>query len=340
MKKYTDYSLKAHNTFGIDAYCRHYIEYASENELSEILDNLRQTPDEPYLHIGAGSNLLFTRDFPGTVLHSSLLGVEETSRRDAEVWVRAGAGEVWDDFVAQCVERGFYGLENLSLIPGEVGASAVQNIGAYGSEVGRFIDRVEGIDTATGQMRTLRHEECKYGYRDSIFKQTLRGKFIVTHVIYRLSLCFRPDLSYSALQRELERRGQKPDGLKPHDLRDLVVSIRQGKLPDPSVLGSAGSFFMNPIVTDDKFRQIQEKYPQVPHYGVAGGYKIPAGWLIEQCGWKGRRLGPAGVYDRQALVLVNHGGASGSDIVRLSQAVCADVYARFGIELRPEVNFI
>lgn len=340
MKTYTDYSLKAHNTFGIAARCRRFVEYETEDELRQTLEQLHQTPGEPYLHIGEGSNLLFTQDYPGTILHSSLRGVAETDRQGDDVWVRAGAGENWDRFVAACVERGFYGLENLSLIPGEVGASAVQNIGAYGSEAGQFIDRVEGIDVATGQPRTLRRDECRYGYRSSIFKQDLRGKFIVTHVVYRLSLRFRPNLTYGALQRELAARQLQPEQLTPESLRALVVGIRRTKLPDPADLGSAGSFFMNPVVDEATYQRLLARCPQMPHYAVEGGYKIPAGWLIEQCGWKGRRLGPAGVYGRQALVLVNYGGATGADVVRLSQVVCADVHRQFGITLQPEVNFV
>lgn len=340
METYTDYLLTAHNTFHIAARCRRFIAYSSATELSQVLQDLNAEAPLPWLHIGEGSNLLFTHDYPGTVLHSKILGVEEVERYGDEVVLRVGAGENWDRLVAFCVERGYHGLENLSLIPGEVGASAVQNIGAYGSEAGQFIRQVEGIDAATGQPRVLQHDDCRYAYRDSVFKHELRGRFVVTHVCYKLSLRFQPNLSYGALQREMAARRLEAHRLTPQALREFVVDIRRAKLPDPAELGSAGSFFMNPVVDRSVCERLLADYPDMPHYEAPNGYKIPAAWLIEHSGWKGRRLGPAGVYDRQALVLVNYGGATGADIVRLSQAVSADVLGKFGISLQPEVNFI
>lgn len=338
MKVYENYSLLHHNTFGIDARCRRFTEYETTDELREALAALRERPGEPFLHIGAGSNLLFTRDFPGTILHSAICGVSMAGGNADAVLLRVGAGEVWDDFVAHCVDGHLYGMENLSLIPGEVGAAAVQNIGAYGEEVERFIDCVETIEVATGKERVFTHDECRYGYRSSFFKGEGRGSYVVTHVVFRLSRRFSPELSYGALQKEMERRGMHDPTAA--ELRRLVVDIRRSKLPDPSERGNAGSFFVNPVVSEEKYRELAARYPDIPHYAMPDGVKIPAGWMIEQCGWKGRSLGRTGVHDRQALVLVNLGGATGRDVVALSDAIRADVRDRFGIDLRPEVNFI
>lgn len=336
MKEFHDFSLLRHNTFGIDARCSRYIEYATPEELREALADLRQSPSgHPVFHIGGGSNLLFTADFPGTILHSAITGREEMAREGGSVLVRAGAGEEWDAFVAWCLDNGFYGLENLSLIPGEVGASAVQNIGAYGVEVENRIEWVETVDMATGEPRKFLHDECEYAYRSSIFKHGLRGRYAVTHVVFRLSLRYVPHTGYGALQR---MPGDRQPG--PHELRSLIIGIRRDKLPDPAETGSAGSFFMNPVVTEEKFADLLRAYPDIPHYPLQGGVKVPAGWLIERSGWKGKRLGRAGVHPRQALVLVNLGGATGREVVALSDAVRADVARKFGIDLRPEVQFL
>lgn len=338
MKVYENYSLLHHNTFGIDARCRRFIEYETVDELRQALAGLRERPDEPFLHIGAGSNLLFTADFPGTILHSAIRGRSEAGADADTVLLRVGAGEVWDDLVAHCVDHRLYGIENLSLIPGEVGAAAVQNIGAYGEEVEKFIDRVETVEVATGEERVFTHDECRYGYRSSFFKGEGRGRYVVTHVVLRLSRRFAPELSYGALQKEMDRLGMHEPTAA--ELRRLVVDIRRAKLPDPSERGNAGSFFVNPVVSEEKYRELSARHPDMPHYTMPGGVKIPAGWLIEQCGWKGRSLGPTGVHDRQALVLVNLGGATGRDVVALSDAIRADVRKSFGIDLHPEVNFI
>lgn len=330
-------SLLHHNTFGIDAQCRRFTEYRDVDTLRELLRQLR---GEKWLHIGGGSNLLFVGDYDGVVLHSLIDDCETVREEGDTVWVRAGAGLVWDDFVAWTVVAGLHGLENLSLIPGEVGASAVQNIGAYGVEAGDFIDTVEVVDTATGERSQFPASECRYAYRNSLFKHEWKGKYVVTHVTYRLSRTFSPDLEYAAIRRAMEERGWTADCMTAGRLRALVMEIRKAKLPDPAVMGSAGSFFMNPVVSEDCYRRLAALYPQMPHYPAAGGVKIPAGWLIEQCGWKGKSMGRAGVYARQALVLVNLGGATGEDIARLSDAVCADVEKKFGIRIVPEANFI
>lgn len=332
------YSLLHHNTFGIDARCDDFREYYRPEQLRALLSEMR---GRRWLHIGSGSNLLFVNDFNGLILHSAIKGREVVKEDDDSVWLRVGAGENWDELVAWCVESGYYGLENLSLIPGEVGASAVQNIGAYGAEAGQFIDLVETIDTASGEERVFKQEECHYAYRSSIFKHEAKGKYVVTYVTYRLSKKFAPDLEYGAVRRELEARHIKPADVTAKMLRDLIIEVRRNKLPEPKETGSAGSFFMNPVVSEDVFNDLYAKYPNMPHYAMpGGGVKIPAGWMIEQCGWKGKALGRAGVWAKQALVLVNLGGATGEDIVRLSDAVRADVKEKFGIEIFPEVNFI
>ena len=340
MKVFENYSLLTHNTFGIDAKCRRFVEYDNIEELEIALADIRAFPNQPNLHIGGGSNLLFTKDYDGTIFHSAILGKECISQTDDEIYLRVGAGEVWDDFVAWCINNGYYGLENLSYIPGEVGASAVQNIGAYGKEVSEFIDAVETVVVATGSVRKFKADECNYGYRFSLFKGENKGKYIVTHVVFRLSKNFQPSLEYAALSRELANRHIELGNITAQMLRNIVIEVRKSKLPEPEEIGSAGSFFMNPVVDKEKAEQLLDLYPAMPHYSVEGGIKIPAGWLIDQCGWKGKCMGHAGVYEKQALVLVNHGGATGEDICRLSQAVQKDVKEKFGISIFPEVNFI
>ena len=337
MNIYTDYSLKSRHTFGMDVQTALFIEYATKEELKEILQN-QQLEEGRWLHIGGGSNLLFMGDYSGTILHSSIKGYEVLSEDDEEVVVRVGAGEVWDDFVAYTVAQGWYGAENLSWIPGEVGASAVQNIGAYGVEAKDLIVNVETIEVATGEERIFSNAECAYAYRESIFKLSLKGQYIVTHVSYRLKKTSSYHLDYGNVRAELAKANFD---LTLANVRQVIIDIRQAKLPDPNVQGNAGSFFMNPIVPRAHFEALQKVYPQIPHYEVdADRVKIPAAWMIDQCGWKGKRLGNAGVHDKQALVLVNCGEATGAEVVRLSEEIQQSVFNKFGIQIYPEVNFI
>lgn len=337
MNIYTDYSLKSRHTFGMDVKTALFIEYATKEELKEILQN-QQLEEGRWLHIGGGSNLLFMGDYSGTILHSSIKGYEVLSVDAEEVVVRVGAGEVWDDFVAYTVAQGWYGAENLSWIPGEVGASAVQNIGAYGVEAKDLIVKVETVEVATGEERIFSNAECAYAYRESIFKLSLKGKYIVTHVSYRLKKTPSYHLDYGNVRAELAKANFD---LTLANVRQVIIDIRQAKLPDPNVQGNAGSFFMNPIVPRAHFEGLQKDYPQIPHYEVdADRVKIPAAWMIDQCGWKGKRLGNAGVHDKQALVLVNCGGATGAEVVRLSEEIQQSVFKMFGIQIYPEVNFI
>lgn len=322
------------NTFGLDVKAGRWLEYASVEELKALIAEGQIS--SPYLHVGSGSNLLFLGDFEGTVLHSAIKSIEMVNQDAEKVWLRVGAGVIWDDFVAYCVERGYYGAENLSLIPGEVGASAVQNIGAYGVEVKDLISCVETVDVH-GDRRVFGVEECGYAYRNSVFKRPDMKSFFVTHVTFALNKAEQYTLNYGTIRQELEKYPQ----IDLATVRQVIVSIRESKLPDPKVLGNAGSFFMNPIVTRTKYETLLKEYPSMPSYQVdATHVKIPAGWMIEQCGWKGKSLGNAAVHDKQALVLVNCGGATGADIVALSDAVRAAVREKFGVEIHPEVNMI
>ena len=338
MKEYKNYSLLIHNTFGMDVKAERYVEYDSEKDLRMLIPTLKGK----VLHIGGGSNLLFTGNFDGTVLHSAISGIEivEEVEGENELLVRVGAGVVWDDFVAWAVEHDYGGVENLSIIPGEVGASAVQNIGAYGVEAKDVIVMVETIDLFNGTTRIFANDECNYAYRQSIFKKELKGKYAITYVTYRLQKTPVLKLEYGNLLAVLG--DALNDGELPtiKQVRQAIIDIRNAKLPDPKVQGNAGSFFMNPVVSREKFLSIQKDYPQMPFYEVEGGVKIPAGWMIDQCGWKGKALGRAAVHDKQALVLVNLGGATSDEIITLCNTVCKDVKEKFGVDIRPEVNFI
>ena len=333
MKDLCDYSLLPHNTFGIDARCSRFLEYENAIEAQQVAKILRDA-SLPYIIIGGGSNLLLTRDFPGIVVHSAVKGWDITGCRMA-----CGSGETWDDIVAISLQNGLYGAENLSLIPGDVGASAVQNIGAYGAEVKDFIREVHAVEIATGRLCIIGRDDCQYGYRQSRFKQDWKNCFLITMVVYEFSDIFEPHLDYGNIRNELEHRHiSEPTALQ---LRQVIIDIRNAKLPDPKMQGNAGSFFMNPIVSRQKYEELLALYPLMPHYTVDNDHeKIPAGWMIDQCGWKGKSLGRAGVHDKQALVLVNRGGATGQEIVDLCESICKDVNKRFGIDIYPEVNII
>ena len=328
-----DYSLKQHNTFGIEAKCAQFVEYSSEAEAKEVAELLRTTR-VPYIIIGGGSNLLLTRDYEGIVVHSACKGIERNGNR-----LVCGSGEVFDDVVAQSIEMGLYGAENLSLIPGDVGASAVQNIGAYGAEAKDLIRSIRAVEIATGNVCVIENAECEYGYRQSKFKHDWKNQFLILSVEYEFAATFEPRLDYGNIRAELEKEGiSQPTA---QQLRNTIIRIREAKLPDPKVLGNAGSFFMNPIVDRQKYEALAVQYEGMPHYDIdAEHVKIPAGWMIDQCGWKGKSMGRAGVHDKQALVLVNRGGATGQEVVALCQQIQADVKQKFGIDIYPEVNVI
>lgn len=329
-------SLLAYNTFGIDVKAALLVEYTSVEDLKQLLAEKATLP-HPLLSVGGGSNLLFIEDFAGTVLHSAIKGMEVVDESEDYVKVRAGAGEVWDDFVAFCVERGWYGAENLSYIPGEVGASAVQNIGAYGAEAKDIVDCVETVEVETGRDKVFSNADCRFAYRQSVFKNELKGKYVVTYVTYRLSKAAVFNLEYGNIRTELQRYPE----VNLCNIRQAIIAIREAKLPDPKVEGNGGSFFMNPVIPRLQYEELKRTYGDMPCYELdKDRVKVPAAWMIDRCGWKGRRMGHAGVHDKQALVLVNKGGATGDEIVRLSQAIQSSVKETFGITIYPEVNFI
>ena len=336
MKIESDYSLLSHNTFGVDARCRWFVEYNSIDELQTLLrdEYFRELPS---LHIGGGSNLLFVNDFEGAILHSAIKQISVTDETADFIELFVGAAVVWDNLARHCVENGWYGAENLSLIPGETGAAAVQNIGAYGVEVKDLIQSVQTIDIASGEEVWFERDDCRYGYRRSIFKEELKGRKIITGVCFRLSKKERYSLEYGNIKDQLHDTAN----LSLPQVRETIIAIRNDKLPDWKRYGNAGSFFMNPSVKSVFFNKLKLSYPNVPGYPLENGnVKIPAAWLIEQCGWKGKREGDAGVWPKQPLVLVNYGGATGADIASLAEAIKLSVAEKFDIDISPEVMYI
>ena len=336
MEHRAHHSLTAMNTFGVETHAENYVRFVDP---AEIADFLQHSPlaGAPRLILGGGSNLLFVGDVPGVVLHPVLRGIDVVGETDTHVLVRAMAGECWDDLVAVAVENGWGGLENLSRIPGSVGASVVQNIGAYGVEVASCTDHVQAIDLDTGKTQTIAAGECGFGYRHSHFKGPWAGRFMVTAVVFRMTRRPALCLDYPGVRAAVAALG--PVSLT--TVRRAIIQIREGKLPDPATLGNAGSFFKNPVVDGAVADNLAARHPDMPRYPQADGrYKLAAGWLIDQCGWKGRRLGRAAVHDRQALVIVNLGGATGQEILALSRRVRASVQERFGIRLEREVQVV
>lgn len=334
LNRYSLYSLLPHNTFGIDVKAAQFVEFDSEEEL---VDLIQSGISLPVLTIGAGSNLLFMNDYKGTVLHSRIFGVEVVSESDNDLLLRVGSGMNWDNLVAYTVEMGWQGLENLSIIPGEVGASAIQNVGAYGVEAGDCIECVDAISLLDGSKRCFSNYECCYSYRNSIFKMEEKGKYVITYVTYRLRKNPEYTLDYANLCELVAEKGAPTPAL----IREIIKEIRSAKLPDPAVLGSAGSYFMNPVVSQEHAAELAMQYPQMPQYDTADGKKkLSAAWLIDTCGWKGKKIGAVGVYQKQPLVIVNHGGATGQEILDFSSQIVASVKEKFGVTLVREVNVI
>ncbi|MEW9900235.1 UDP-N-acetylmuramate dehydrogenase [Chitinivorax sp. PXF-14] len=327
-------SLKPFNTFGVDVQAAGLAHLASLDELRAVLAD-PAWQGVPRLVLGGGSNMLFTRDFPGLVLRVELQGRTKVDEDAQAVYARGMAGESWHDFVQWTIAQGWAGLENLSLIPGTVGASPIQNIGAYGVEIKDCFHSLDAIELATGQLRQFLLADCAFAYRDSVFKGALAGRYLVVSVTFRLPKQPCWHTGYGEIQQELATR--QVTELSARAIADAVIAIRRRKLPDPAEIGNAGSFFKNPVVEASLAAALRERFPALPAYPQPDGRsKLAAGWLIDQCGWKGRSLGAAGVYEKQALVLVNCGGASGADIWRLAEAIRASVYERFGVELEPE----
>jgi UDP-N-acetylmuramate dehydrogenase len=339
LKIQSNYSLKRHNTFGIDCKAALFIEVTSEEEL---VDFLRNSPIKADLKLilGGGSNMLLTKDIDGLVLHISIKGKRVVSQNDESAIIEAKGGENWHDLVVWAIEQNLGGIENLSLIPGNSGTAPMQNIGAYGVELKDVFESLDAIEIETGKKLTFDKQTCEFGYRESIFKHAAKGKFIITSIRLKLS---KPPHSvsthYGAIKTELAKRNISEPTIK--DVSEAVIAIRQSKLPDPKEIGNSGSFFKNPIVKEVIANQLERKHGVIPIYPAQAGYKkLAAGWLIEQAGWKGYRIGEAGVHKKQALVLINYGNATGDEVLDLAKTIIKDVHSKFGIELIPEVNVI
>jgi UDP-N-acetylmuramate dehydrogenase len=337
MQIYTNHSLKKYNTFGIDAKAKYFVECQEVEDLK----NLFTTPvvkNNPVFILGGGSNVLFTKDFDGIIIKIGLKGIKTYMEDNHHFFVKAGAGVIWHDFVNYCTDRDYGGIENLALIPGTVGAAPIQNIGAYGVELKDIFYQLKALDIESGEIRTFKKEDCQFGYRDSIFKRSLKGKCIILEVTFKLNKNHQCNTSYGAIENELKAQSLSPS-IK--NIKDVVIKIRQSKLPDPSVIGNAGSFFKNPSIELKIFEKIKKKFKDIVSYAVDENHvKIAAGWLIESCGWKGYKEVEFGVYEKQALVLVNHGKAKGHDIYDLSEKIILSVKEKFGIILEREVNII
>ncbi len=330
-----NFSLKSYNTFGIDVKCRYFIEVESIEKLKSVLEE-KISPS--IFILGGGSNILFTHDYSGLVIKINIKGKQVEKEEGNHVFVKVYAGESWHEFVLWTIENGWGGLENLSLIPGSCGAAPMQNIGAYGVEIKDVFVRLEALHRESLEVHTFDHEACHFGYRESVFKRDLKDQYIILSIVYRLSSRPRFNTSYGAIEEELEKMGVKEKSLK--SVSDAVIAIRQSKLPNPIEIGNSGSFFKNPVIQKSAFDQLHQTYPSMPYYKVEEDYKIPAGWLIEQCGWKGKVVGNTGSHAKQALVLVNYGDATGAEVIALAKAIQASVKAKFDIEIEMEVNIV
>lgn len=335
----TSKSLKPFNTFAVDAQANHWVEPASLEELLQVLEEIQLNNREDVLILGGGSNVLLVRENIDMVVKMAIQGIEVLEDDGRHVWVRAGAGVVWNDLVQWSLAKELPGLENLSLIPGSVGAAPMQNIGAYGVEFQNIFYELEAVERETGKMKSFNKENCQFGYRTSVFKTSAKGRYVISHVTLKLDREAPLMLEYVSLKTELQKMNM--DNITIRDVSQVVTQIRQSKLPDPQMLGNGGSFFKNPTVEGDRHRELLKEHPDLVSYAqLDGSHKLAAGWLIEKAGWKGRRKGDCGVHAKQALVLVNHGGASGGEIAQLAREVQEDVLGRFGVKLEPEVNII
>lgn len=334
----SDKPLQPYNTFGINVTAKYFAVAESTEDLQTLIADAALKAEEK-LVLGGGSNLLFTRNFSGLVIHNKMKGIEVVKEDAHHVWIRVAAGEVWHSFVMYCVERHLAGVENLSLIPGFTGAAPMQNIGAYGVEVKETCEMVEAIHLSTGEKLIFSNGNCEFGYRESVFKNRFRNQFFISAVTFRLNKVFKPKINYGDIRKTLDDMRAEDVTLK--TVSDAIIRIRSSKLPDPKILGNAGSFFKNPVVGKKMFNELIALFPLMPNYpDKQEHYKIPAGWLIEQCGWKGKRVGNTGAHERQSLVLVNYGGATGEEVLQLSKAIQHSVMEKFGIEILPEVNVI
>lgn len=331
-------SLKPYNTFGIKANGRYFTKIHSEQNLRALLTDFA-LPVSKILVIGGGSNVLLLHNFDGLVIHNQISGIQQIREDDQHVWVQVGAGENWHQFVMYCIRHNLAGIENLSLIPGDVGAAPMQNIGAYGVEIKQVFEELTAIELQTGKQIKFNYSDCQFGYRNSIFKNKYKNQFIITTVTFRLNKHPTYEISYGAIKKTLEDMQIKELSIKA--ISDAVIKIRRNKLPDPKQIGNAGSFFKNPEIDPVLYQRLKAKFPDIPSFAThTNKIKIPAGWLIEQCGWKGKRFGDIGVYNNQALILVNYGQGTGQAIYELAEKIQRSVYERFNIQLEPEVNII
>lgn len=331
-------SLRNLNTFGIEAEAKAFGTFENSADLEEIFadDSVNQLS---HMILGGGSNLLFTKNYDGLILKNNVRGFECIGEDDDHYYVKAGAGENWHQFVLKCIENNYAGLENLSLIPGNVGASPMQNIGAYGVEIKDRFESLEAYDLSNGKLVHFSAEACEFGYRESVFKRKFKNQFVIFSVTFRLFKKPQINVSYGAIETELNHLGVKNPGIA--DVSRAVINIRNSKLPNPAVLGNAGSFFKNPVVARDVLEKILSEYPEAPNYPADDNHvKLAAGWLIEKAGWKGKRVGNCGMHEKQALVLVNYGGATGGEIYDLSTQVLESIREKFGVELEREVNIV
>ncbi len=338
------YDLTKLNTFGIKAEAKYFTEINKEQDIPSLFES-EQFKNNERLFLGGGSNVLFTHDFNGIVILNKIKGIEVINETQQDVWIKAYGGEMWHDLVLFAVGHEYWGIENLSWVPGTVGAAPMQNIGAYGAELKDTLVSVEAFDISTGEKVIFQNNECKLGYRDSIFKNIAKGKYFIGAIVLKLSKLEKKNITYRALKDYFEKNNINPETIK--DISDAVIEIRKSKLPDPKIIGNAGSFFKNVFVEKKELDALLEKYPELPYFEEENVFKIPAGWLIEECGpagsgisWKGYRVGSVGVHDKQALVLVNHGGATGEEIKDLALQIIESVKQKFGLILTPEVNFV
>jgi UDP-N-acetylmuramate dehydrogenase len=329
-------SLKPYNTFGIDAVAKDFAIFRSVEELAALLDETKPLAQQPPLILGGGSNILLTKDINGVVLKNELYGIEKVDEDEDHIYIKAGAGENWHQFVLYCLEHNYAGVENLALIPGSVGASPIQNIGAYGVEIKDVFHQLEAFHLQDKTMHTFSLQDCAFGYRDSVFKHRFKGQFVITSVTYKLFKNPMFHVSYGAIQQELERMGVTE--LCIQNIAQAVINIRSSKLPDWKLVGNAGSFFKNPEIPNRQYEDLKKLFPNIVAFPLPNGnVKLAAGWLIEQCGWKGYRKGDAGCYPKQALVLVNYGRATGAEIYSLSEEILQSVQKKFGVTLEREV---
>ena len=337
MKIQENISLKPFTTFGIDKKAKFFTTVETLDELKAALLAAKEK-QLPVFILGGGSNILLTRDIQGLVIKLEIKGINLVKEEGDQLWVEVGAGEMWHELVLHSIAEDWAGLENLSLIPGTVGASPMQNIGAYGVEIKDVFDSLQAMHRETLEMQSFDAEACRFGYRESVFKQTFKDQFVITSVTFRLSKTPNFHLEYGAIREVLAANGIDQPSIR--SISDAVIQIRQSKLPDPKEIGNAGSFFKNPTIPNAQFDELKASYPSIPGYPSAEGVKVAAGWLIEQTGWKGKRIGEVGVHAKQALVLVNYGGGTGEEIKKLSEQIQASVYDKFGVQLQAEVNFI